>query len=111
MREGLVRVQCKDCESFCSVAKERCAVVLGINSHSVVIAASFDWIRAKYRVSRRIDFGNFVRVSQVDIHLFATKSYCGMPVSLLNESVLMISSLSTSTTAIALPKVSATYTL
>jgi len=45
-------------------------MVLGINSHSVVIAASFDRVRAQHGVSGRIDFGNFVRVSQVDVHPF-----------------------------------------
>ena len=104
-------VQREDCERFCSVANEECAVVLGINSHSVVVAASFDRVRAQHGVSGRIDFGNFVRVYQVDVTLFATESYWGMPVSLLKESVLMVSSLSTSTTATALPNVSATYTL
>jgi len=44
-------------------------MVLGVDSHSVVVAAAFYWVTSQHGIRSRVDFRNFVCISQIDVYL------------------------------------------
>src|SRR6266536_4055650 len=73
MRDRLVHVQCENGKGLCAVAQKECTVMLGINGHAVVVAASFHGVGCRDGVAFLIDLGKFVRVSQVYIDLLGNR--------------------------------------
>jgi hypothetical protein len=69
MRNRLVSIQSKNRKRLGSIAQKKCPMVLGVNCHSMVVAAAFNWVTSQHGIGCRVDFGNFVGISQVHVHL------------------------------------------